>query len=139
MKKVALSKTALTREMLIEFWGDGQPHSVQEFRAYLQQNNMISIEITHIRGALYTATQRETLDRIGRGIYQAGKNLNKGFCIGLKGVLQRAKSILSSPIDVTVLTPKEWEVLPRLQKICWECESLLSELESWGDGHEISE
>lgn len=59
MMGAALSKTALTREMLIEFWGDGQPHSVQEFRAYLQQNNMMSIEITHIRSALYTATQRE--------------------------------------------------------------------------------
>ena len=139
MMGAALSKTALTKEMLIEFWSDGQPHSVQEFRAYLQQNNMMSIEITHIRGALYTATQRETLERIGRGMYQAGKNINGGSCIGMKGILQRTKSVLSSPINVTALTPKEREMIPKLQELYQECENLLNELESWGGCDEISE
>lgn len=57
----------------------------------------------------------------------------------MKGVLQRTKSVLSSPINVTALTPKERELIPKLQELYQECENLLNELESWGGCDEISE
>lgn len=71
-----LSNIALARKMIIEFWSDCQPHSVREFRGYLRQNNMTSVELTHISSAVYTASQQDVLERVGRGVYKAGKNLN---------------------------------------------------------------
>lgn len=143
--KRALSNTALARKMLISFWSDCQPHSVQEFKAYLQENNMETVGNTHIQSAIYTATSQEVLNRISRAIYQAGKNLNEIRDLsdrktnGMKSVLRRVKSILSSPVNVTAISPKERELIPKLQELYQECENLLNELESEGGCDEISE
>lgn len=140
-----LSNTALARKMVTEFWRDCQPHSIQEFRLYLQQNNMASVEVSHISSAVYTASQQKELERIGRGIYKAGRNLNgdADACIGktggMKYVLQSAKNILSSPINLMTISAKEREMIPKLQELYQECENLLNELESWGGCDEISE
>lgn len=137
-----LSNTALARKMVTEFWRDCQPHSIQEFRLYLQQNNMASVEVSHISSAVYTASQQKELERIGRGIYKAGRNLNGDACIGKTGgmeyVLQSAKNILSSPINLMTISAKERELIPKLQELYQECESLLNELESGGESDEIS-
>lgn len=139
-----LSNTALARKMLVEFWGDNQPHSIQEFRLYLQQNNMVSVEISHISSAVYTASQHGELERVGRGIYKAGKKLDEDVDAyiwktgGMVYVLRKTKSILSSPINVMAISPKEQELIPKLQELYQECENLLNELESGGESDEIS-
>lgn len=56
----------------------------------------------------------------------------------MKSVLRRVKSILSSPVNVTAISPKERELIPKLQELYQECENLLNELESEGDSNEIS-
>ena len=70
-----LSSTAIARKWLIEFWADCQPHSVREFKAHVQQKNIASIRTTHISSAVYQAAQQGLLERIGRGVYKAEKDL----------------------------------------------------------------
>lgn len=139
-----LSNTALARKMLIEFWGDCQPHSIREFRAYLQQNKMVSVDITHVSSAVYTASHQEVLERVGRGIYKAGRNLdeNAEACVdktgGVRCVLQRTKNALSVPINIMGLSLEERELIPRLQELYQECEKMLDALERGGDENEVS-
>ena len=139
------SNTALARRMIIEFWSDCQPHSVREFRVYLRQNNMTSVELTHISSAVYTASQQDMLERVGRGVYKAGKNLNGDAespakkISGVKYVLLQTRNALSVPINVMELSPKERELIPKLQKLYQECERMLEELERVESENEISE
>ena len=60
--------TAIAKKMLTEFWGDYQPHSIREFKNFLQQNNVVSVNIHHISSALYYAHQQGELERVRRGI-----------------------------------------------------------------------
>lgn len=139
-----LSNTALARKMLIEFWGDYQPHSIREFRTYLRQKNMVSVDITHISSAVYTASQQEVLERVGRGIYKAGRSLDKTaeVCLekigGVRYVLQKTRNDLSIPINIMELSQEERELIPRLQELYQECERMLDELERDGDENEVS-
>lgn len=135
--------TAIAKKMLTEFWGDYQPHSIREFKNFLQQNNVVSVNIHHISSALYYAHQQGELERVSRGIYQAGKNFNgtadahmEKTC-GVKFVLQQTMQILSLPINIMGLSLKERDLIPRMQILYEECESMLEELESSED--EISE
>ena len=140
-----LSNTALARKMLIEFWSDCQPHSVREFRVYLQQNNMASVEFTHISSAVYTAHQQDVLERVGRGVYKAGRNWNRNTEVpvkrigGVTYVLRQTRNVLAVPINVMGLSQKEREMIPRLQELYKECEKMLEELEKAEDENEISE
>ena len=139
------SNTALARRMIIEFWSDCQPHSVREFRVYLRQNNMTSVELTHISSAVYQAAQQGLLERVGRGVYKAEKDLrvHSDFSLekisGVKYVLQAIRNALLIPINVVELNQKERELLPRLQELYQECESILNDLESEGGKDEPSE
>lgn len=141
----ALSNTALARKMLIEFWNDCQPHSVREFRIYLQQNNMASVEITHTSSAVYTACQQDVLERVGRGVYKAGRNWNRNAEApakrigGVTYVLRQTRNALAVPINVMELSQKERELIPRLQELYQECEKMLGELEKGEAENEISE
>lgn len=140
-----LSNAALARKMLIEFWGDYRTHSIREFRTYLQQNNMVSVNTTHISSAVYTASQQEVLERVGRGIYKAGRNLDEDaeVCVekigGVRCVLQKTRNALAVPINIMELSQKERELIPRLQELYQECERMLDELGRDGDENEVSE
>ncbi len=140
-----LSNTALARKMLIEFWSDCRPHSVREFRVYLQQNNMVSVELTHTSSAVYTACQQDVLERVGRGVYKAGRNWNRNAEApakrigGVTYVLRQTKNVLAIPINVMELSQKERELIPRLQDLYQECEKMLDELEKEEAENEMSE
>lgn len=140
-----LSSTAIARKWLIEFWSDCQPHSVREFKAHVQQKNIASIRTTHISSAVYQVAQQGLLERIGRGVYKAEKDLrvHSDFSLekisGVKYVLQAIRNALLIPINVVELNQKERELLPRLQELYQECESILNDLESEGGKDEPSE
>lgn len=138
----AMSNTALARKMLIEFWSDQQPHSVRDFRNYLQEKNILAVDHTHISSAVYTATHQGVLERVDRGNYQAGVNFNGDMefpekrVAGIRYVLQQTKYALSIPVNITGLNSKEMELIPRLQELYQECEKMIEELEE--DEHEVS-
>lgn len=142
MMEDTLSKTAQAKKLLLEFWSDFQPHSVHEFRDYLKKNNITIVDRTHISSAVYTATQQGILVRVDRGNYQAGICFQKDMAVpikktdGIRYVLQQSKRVLSFPINIVELTPKERELIPRLQELYQECERMLEELES--DENEVS-
>lgn len=140
-----LSKTAQANKLLLEFWSDFQPHSVREFRDYLKKNNIVTVGSTHISSAVYTATQQGVLERVNRGNYQAGICFQKDMEVsikkpdGIQYVLQQTKRVLSFPINIMELSPKEREFIPRLQELYQECERMLEELERDEDKNEVSE
>ena len=111
----------------------------------MQQKNIASIRTTHISSAVYQAAQQGLLERIGRGVYKAEKDLrvHSDFSIekisGVKYVLQAIRNALLVPINVVELSQKERELLPRLQELYQECESILNDLESEGGKDELSE
>lgn len=131
MMEDTLSKTAQAKKLLLEFWSDFQPHSVHEFRDYLKKNNITIVDRTHISSAVYTATQQDILVRVDRGNYQAGINFHEDIEIpmkkmaGIQSVLLQTKRVLSIPINIVELTPKERELIPRYRsyirnaKECW--------------------
>ena len=138
------SVTALVHQEITRFWHDGLPHSLQEFRAYLQQNNLGDIRNPYISGAIYTARQKGILECIGRGIYRAGRGIdgNGAACggenNGMADVLKKTQSALSLPINLMCLSLKERELIPRLQEMYQTCGRLLDELESGDEDNEVS-
>ena len=120
------------KKLLLEFWSDFQPHSVHEFRDYLKKNNITIVDRTHISSAVYTATQQGILVRVDRGNYQAGINFHEDIEIpmkkmaGIQSVLLQTKRVLSIPINIVELTPKERELIPRL--FAEDCAIYASEL-----------
>ena len=140
-----LSKTALAREMICEFWSDYRPHSIREFMVHLQQSNMVSVELAHVSNAVYAACQQDVLERVGRGVYKAGRNWNRNTEApakrigGVTYVLRQTKNVLAIPISVMELSQKEREMIPRLQELYQVCEKMLGELEKEEAENEISE
>lgn len=51
MMEETISKTALARKLLLDFWSDLSQHSIAEFTNYLQENDLAEIKQTHINSA----------------------------------------------------------------------------------------
>ena len=85
------------------------------------------------------------LERVGRGVYKAGRNWNRNAEApakrigGVTYVLRQTKNVLAIPINVMELSQKERELIPRLQDLYQECEKMLDELEKEEAENEISE
>ena len=145
MMKGTVSNTMLAHREIIKFWSDNSPHSLQEFREYLDENYMEMIEEPHISSAVYHAQQKEELERVERGVYRAGKNLGRnGKTYGeekndMAVMLRKVQKDFSLPVNLIHLNPKERELIPRMQELYQECGRLLDELESEDEGDEVSE
>ena len=145
MMEETISKTALARKLLLDFWSDLSQHSIAEFTNYLQENDLAEVKQTHINSAIRTASQLGVLKRVGRGKYEAGSNFHNDLdipvkkTVGIRFVLQQTKRVLSIPISIMGLSPKEREMIPRLQGLYTECEKMLEELEKAEVENEISE
>ena len=139
------SVTASVHQEITRFWCDGSPHSLQEFKAYLEQNSLGDIRNPHISGAIYTARQKGILECISRGIYRAGRELDGNGAAGsgesndMAYVLKKTQRALSLPVNLMCLSPKERELIPRLQEMYQTCGQLLDELENGGEDDEVSE
>ena len=59
MMEETISKTALARKLLHDFWSDLSQHSIAEFTNYLQENELAEIKQTHINSAIRTAPSWE--------------------------------------------------------------------------------
>ena len=69
-----MTKSAIIQESVMEFLADNHPHTVQEIKKFLEENDISDYSEGQFSGSVNTLLRNKSIKKVGRGTYIMNKN-----------------------------------------------------------------